>query len=52
LQDLLEIVKNELKDFEQESVVIFSPGATSFGMFHNEFDRGEKYKKAVTQKFN
>ena len=52
LQDLLEIVKNELKDFEQESVVVFSPGATSFGMFNNEFDRGEKYKKAVTQNFN
>ena len=52
LQDLLEKVKTELKDFEQESVVVFSPGATSFGMFNNEFDRGEKYKKAVTQNFN
>ena len=27
--------------------VVFSPGATSFGMFQNEFDRGEKFKKAV-----
>ena len=51
LQELLEIVKNELKDFEQESVVVFSPGATSFGMFNNEFDRGEKYKKAVQEIF-
>jgi UDP-N-acetylmuramoylalanine--D-glutamate ligase len=52
LQELLEIVKNELNDFDQECVVVFSPGATSFGMFNNEFDRGEKYKKAVTQNFN
>lgn len=27
--------------------VVFSPGATSFGMFTNEFDRGKKFKKAV-----
>ena len=51
LQDMLEEVKTELNNFEQDSVVVFSPGATSFGMFNNEFDRGEKYKKAVTQNF-
>lgn len=27
--------------------VVFSPGATSFGMFTNEFDRGEKFKNLV-----
>jgi UDP-N-acetylmuramoylalanine--D-glutamate ligase len=28
-------------------VVLFSPGATSFGMFANEFDRGRRFKEAV-----
>jgi len=28
-------------------VVLLSPGATSFGLFANEFDRGEKFKEAV-----
>ncbi len=31
--------------------VVFSPGATSFGMFTNEFDRGNKFKEAVTGMF-
>lgn len=31
--------------------VVFSPGATSFGMFTNEFDRGNKFKDAVTEMF-
>ncbi|PKL08767.1 MAG: UDP-N-acetylmuramoyl-L-alanine--D-glutamate ligase [Spirochaetae bacterium HGW-Spirochaetae-7] len=29
------------------SVVVLSPGCTSFGMFKNEFDRGRCYKAAV-----
>ena len=31
--------------------VVFSPGATSFGMFTNEFDRGRKFKQAVKEIF-
>jgi len=31
--------------------VVFSPGATSFGMFTNEFDRGHKFKKLVQEIF-
>jgi UDP-N-acetylmuramoylalanine--D-glutamate ligase len=31
--------------------VVFSPGATSFGMFANEFDRGNKFKDSVTEMF-
>ena len=27
--------------------IIFSPGATSFGMFLNEFDRGDKFRQIV-----
>ena len=32
-------------------VFVFSPGATSFGMFSNEFDRGNKYMAAVKALF-
>lgn len=31
------------------SVVLFSPGATSFSMFNNEFHRGEEFNKVVYQ---
>jgi UDP-N-acetylmuramoylalanine--D-glutamate ligase len=30
-------------------VVLFSPGATSFGMFLNEFDRGNQFRKLVLE---
>ena len=29
--------------------VLLSPGAASFGMFQNEFERGDQFKKIVTQ---
>lgn len=31
--------------------VVFSPGSTSFGMFENEFDRGNKFQDAVRRMF-
>ena len=31
--------------------VVFSPGCTSFGMFSNEFDRGDKFKDCVKNLF-
>jgi len=33
----------------KEAVVLFSPGATSFSMFKNEFHRGEEFNKIVSQ---
>jgi len=30
-------------------IVLLSPGAASFNMFQNEFDRGEQFKKCVWQ---
>ncbi|TAK96807.1 UDP-N-acetylmuramoyl-L-alanine--D-glutamate ligase [Patescibacteria group bacterium] len=30
-------------------IILLSPGAASFGMFVNEFDRGDKFKKAVNE---
>jgi UDP-N-acetylmuramoylalanine--D-glutamate ligase len=32
---------------EAGDIVLLSPGATSFGVFQNEFDRGEQFRKAV-----
>jgi len=33
----------------KKSVILFSPGATSFSMFNNEFHRGEEFNKIVFQ---
>ena len=35
----------------KEQIFVFSPGATSFGMFTNEFDRGNKYMAEVQKIF-
>lgn len=37
----------EAKKFKEESCVLFSPGATSFAMFNNEFHRGEEFNRVV-----
>lgn len=42
--DLLADLKQELQPGE---TVILSPGAKSFNLFQNEFDRGRKFNKAV-----
>lgn len=44
LEELLAVLKPRL---EKGDNVVLSPGATSFGMFKNEFDRGNKFKEAV-----
>ena len=48
LSVLLQALKHEISSAKQE-MVVFSPGATSFGMFKNEFDRGKRFKEAVQQ---
>ena len=52
LNDMLGKLKSDLESAQGEATdikppVVFSPGATSFGMFNNEFDRGEKFMTAV-----
>ncbi|WP_147612949.1 UDP-N-acetylmuramoyl-L-alanine--D-glutamate ligase [Treponema pectinovorum] len=53
LEELLKALKEKLilNEGTSEKTVVFSPGATSFGMFTNEFDRGNKFKAAVKEIF-
>ncbi|UTC66655.1 MULTISPECIES: UDP-N-acetylmuramoyl-L-alanine--D-glutamate ligase [unclassified Treponema] len=48
LDSLLLSLKENL---EAGDIVILSPGAASFGMFKNEFDRGNKFKEKVKEIF-
>lgn len=55
LDAMLTALKTDIeskKGLHGSKVVVFSPGATSFGMFTNEFDRGRKFKEAVKEIFN
>ncbi len=46
--DNLEAAVTQAKNHAKEGeIVLFSPGCASFGMFKNEFDRGEKFIKHV-----
>ncbi len=36
------------KSLQPRESVLFSPGATSFGMFNNEFDRGDQFKAMIS----
>jgi UDP-N-acetylmuramoylalanine--D-glutamate ligase len=42
-----EAVKAAAKAAHEGDTVLMSPGAASFGMFKNEFDRGEQFVEAV-----
>ena len=52
LDKMLVSLKEKLSETEDNEIVVFSPGATSFGMFSNEFDRGNKYMDAVKKFFS
>lgn len=56
LQELLTKLKADLENSSapasRTDTIVFSPGATSFGMFANEFDRGEKFMNLVKTIFS
>lgn len=56
--DAVHIIKGEYNELElalkqaisladKDSILLFSPGFASFGMFKNEYDRGEKFNKLL-----
>lgn len=45
--DLASLIGAARSAAESGDVILFSPGATSFGLFLNEFDRGRSFKAAV-----
>jgi len=53
LDEMLRSLKTDIlsKNCSGEKVVVFSPGSTSFGMFTNEFDRGNQFKEKVREIF-
>jgi len=42
-------VENAFKNAKKKDIVLLSPACASFGMFRNEFDRGEQFRKIVDQ---
>lgn len=55
LEALLTSLKNDLHREKNKSTkkqaIVFSPASTSFGMFKNEFDRGNQFKELVKKMF-
>jgi len=49
IRDILEAIK--IKKVRGQSTIILSPGAKSFGLFKNEYDRGEMFNKIVKKIF-
>lgn len=50
VSSLDEAVDKALSLTQSGEKIIFSPGATSFGMFLNEFDRGDKFVEAINKR--
>ncbi|MCI7079951.1 MAG: UDP-N-acetylmuramoyl-L-alanine--D-glutamate ligase, partial [Treponema porcinum] len=57
LSELLSALKTDVDSGSEkesagtEEIIVFSPGATSFGMFRNEFDRGNTFMAEVKKTF-
>lgn len=50
--DLASLIASARREATSGDVVVFSPGATSFGLFLNEFDRGRKFKENVVSSYS
>lgn len=51
LKNYLQLLSVQKTNNFNNHTVLFSPGATSFGMFKNEFDRGNTWKNLVVRIF-
>jgi UDP-N-acetylmuramoylalanine--D-glutamate ligase len=49
VENMAKAVEIASRSAEQGDVVLLSPGAASFGIFQNEFDRGEQFRQAVQE---
>ena len=47
VKNMREAVNEAYKGTEKGDVVLLSPGCTSFGLFENEFDRGDQFNREV-----
>lgn len=47
MEDMKAAMQTIKKSAKRGDVVLLSPGCASFGLFKNEFDRGEQFKKLV-----
>ena len=45
--NLDEAVQKSLENAQKEDILLFSPGFASFGMFKNEFDRGDQFNEII-----
>ncbi len=51
LESVLTNIKQNYLGKEKDYYVLFSPGATSFAQFNNEFDRGRVFNQLITKIF-
>lgn len=49
--DLNKLLHDVAVEAQKGDTIVFSPGATSFNLFQNEFDRGHKFNLAVEKSF-
>jgi len=42
-------IKEAVTPAQKGDIVLFSPGAASFNLFKNEFERGEKFRQALQE---
>lgn len=47
VESMAEALRLAQENAQPGDVILLSPGATSFGIFQNEFDRGEQFRKGV-----
>ena len=49
VNNMKDAVEKANKFAKKGDVVLLSPGAASFGIFKNEYDRGDQFKKYVRE---